>query len=1057
LAFGALLLLSSVVGCEGDDTETPDAGSERDGAAGPADRDAAADAGDAGMDAGDSGDAGRDTGSEGDAGESCVHTGPPLVNVREFDKCTLCDNARCIPDELVGATYAGNLADCPNEGEKCVPEMYIQTGGFFLLESCRSLNDAEGRCVSLCIPDIAEQEDRLPQDECEDDERCAPCYDPITGEDTGACTVSCDEGPTEQPVIFDACCDEIGSCISSDYVDVELQGRLPKEKCADGELCVPNAFTDAGGFVPESCVSPGGGEGRCLPTCLPEVAEEADRLLRDICPEDHLCVPCYDPLTGEETEACGLSEDPGPGEPAYTFDECCGGKSVCAPEEIVPGDQQDLLGKDSCDEGFLCVPRELAELNAYAPTFCTGWNDSEGRCLLACLPDVAKQADMLLQDICDDDYLCVPCYDPVDGEETGACSLEGDPGPQQGAFTFPECCGGVSVCIPTELIPAADLELLGRDTCEDPNDRCIPRELTEPDGHVPTSCKSWNDAEGRCLPACLPDVAEQADRLRRDVCPKGYLCAPCYDPVTGERTSACDVSVDPGPQDPPYTFPGCCDGRGVCTPEAAIPADDREQLGQMDCATSGDLCVPREVAEDPDGYIPEFCRSWDNAEGRCLSTCIAEVAADDDRLSQSRCRDGYLCVPCYDQLTGEETGACSNGADPGPSEPPIIFDECCGGLAVCVPDISVPADDQDALAQDSCERDDHLCTPKDWAEAPSTHVPEFCRSWRGAEARCLPACLPEVDYNKERMAQHGCPDDYLCAPCYDHVTRELTDSCFVAGDPGPSEGPVFFDKCCDDNSVCVPEEAVLPEDRAFVGRDTCALPDDLCVPYDMAVHPTRHVPDTCYSWGGGEGRCLLDCLPDVAEAAEMLSPGTIECPVNPAEPCTRCPDDYLCAPCYDPLTGEETGSCTSAGDPGPVTPPEEAVVFEKCCELEIDEVTDFQGTCIPRAATGPNGQYLSRGGCPVDPPGTHPEQQNDFVCTPNLKVADPQATFLPCETIDLFPTTIPPKDWSGLPGACIPDCFIDGIIAFGFGDCKPNVTCAPCNNPLTGEVTGACL
>src|SRR6185295_4602839 len=121
---------------------------------------------------------------------------------------------------------------------------------------------------------------------------------------------------------------------------------------------------------------------------------------------------------------------------------------------------------------------------------------------------------------------------------------------------FERCCGGIGSCVPRTLVPPDQIDQLGRDSCTTSDSLCAPDELSSGTSR-PTTCSSIAGAEGRCLPACLPDIAAQADRLPRDVCPTNHLCAPCYDPITGADSGACRLAGDM-PVDPPYVFPDCC-------------------------------------------------------------------------------------------------------------------------------------------------------------------------------------------------------------------------------------------------------------------------------------------------------------------------------------------------------------------------------------------------------------------------------------------------------------------------------------------------------------------
>jgi hypothetical protein len=286
------------------------------------------------------------SGSAADAG--CVpYDGPPLVDVSVFDQCTLCDNAHCVPLgflSIIPQEDVDRLADCDSD-HKCVPDMYMETGNLFVAKTCSSINGAEGRCLSLCVPEVKEREGFIPRDICNDDELCAPCYDPITGEDMGSCRVGCDTGPAEEPYVFDECCGGISVCAPTDVVPADQRPSLDRGECSSStDLCVPReAALDPDGYVPEHCESWMGAEARCLPDCLPEVKQNAARIEQGTCPDSYLCSPCYDHVSQEQTLACTVAGDPGPTEDPVFFQKCCESSqgsgvflSACVPLQAIP-------------------------------------------------------------------------------------------------------------------------------------------------------------------------------------------------------------------------------------------------------------------------------------------------------------------------------------------------------------------------------------------------------------------------------------------------------------------------------------------------------------------------------------------------------------------------------------------------------------------------------------------------------------------------------------------------------------------------------------------------
>jgi hypothetical protein len=565
-----------------------------------------------------------------DAGPTCPEptceewSGEP-IDPEAFEPCDdptlpLCTDGRCVPNSLVPEGAVELLRAC-DDGNRCVPGSFIEKFGEFIAPTCRSIDDAEGRCLSLCIPQVAEQAGFLPQDTCESFERCAPCFDPRTGESTGACNQGCDGGPCEAAVTFARCCGDQGSCVPSSVVPEADQSLLGTDTCTGADrLCAPDALASST-YIPPTCRSVIDAEGRCLASCIPQIEAQASLLPQDTCADGELCAPCYDPVGGGTTGACERNGDE-PTEDPVLFDECCNTEGSCVPTEILSEAQQGALGQDSCEEDFLCAPKVFAGPGLRAET-CESIGGAEGRCLPECVPMVAARADQLPKDICEDGQLCAPCYDPISGEDTMACSQNGD-SPTQAPYTFPECCGGIGVCVPDSLVSEEQQELLGTDTCTGDGILCAPRALTEP-GAQPAPCRSFGsqDREGRCLAACIPQIADRADQLRQETCDAGELCAPCYDPVNGEDTGACRVNGDEPVDENPGRFPTC----------------ESTNLFCAECEPCDGRCVPDYIVPDDQAWL----------------------------LLQKTCADDELCAPCYSPIGGEPTGAC--GPDGGPCPP----------------------------------------------------------------------------------------------------------------------------------------------------------------------------------------------------------------------------------------------------------------------------------------------------------------------------------------------------------------------------------------------------
>jgi hypothetical protein len=336
--------------------------------------------------------------------------------------------------------------------------------------------------LSVCVPQVAQYATLLPRDVCKSDERCAPCVSPLDGSKTGACDIGkstgsgastncagssspsgstsassppsapADAGPpqcphTGAPVLDPSslpACDPNGGahCLSASLVPAAEQAQLAT--CPTG-LCVPDSFIESGGnFIPATCSSLLGAEGRCLDEMIPQVAAQLAQLPVDVCKSFERCVPCYDPTSGNKTGACALSCDPGPTKPAVKAQTCCSEKGTdvgeCLPTTLIPSSEQTSLNKDVCTQtptATLCVPKEMAAPN-FKPPACTATSlltllsgGYTGVCLSKCLNFGAGAGLAIAQGTCDDTHDCAPCTNPLTGQPTGApgCAGTADAGP----------------------------------------------------------------------------------------------------------------------------------------------------------------------------------------------------------------------------------------------------------------------------------------------------------------------------------------------------------------------------------------------------------------------------------------------------------------------------------------------------------------------------------------------------------------------------------------------------------------------------------------------------
>ncbi|MEP7124668.1 MAG: hypothetical protein ABJE95_27315 [Byssovorax sp.] len=365
----------------------------------------------------------------GDAGPMCPHEGPPVLDPAMFEACSpACGGAHCVPANGVPPAEQAQLATCTTMGGAgfCAPDPFIAAGGNLIAPSCVSGAGAEGRCLSDCLPAVAAQLAVLPQATCAASERCVPCFDPTTHAPTGACTISCDPGPKDPPVMITcpwtgppvvdpaglpACSPACGGahCLPAAFVPAAQQAQLAT---CPGGFCLPDPLiTTAGNFVPKTCAAIAGttAEGRCQSTCLPAVSAQAANLEQDTCAGGQLCVPCYDPYTGAATGACSSAPCDMPKSPAFTFKTCCPfqgmNQGTCIPKVKVPPAEQGSLQQLGCDPSFLCVPNEYLPTATMPVPGCNAGLLGKGACVSKC----TTAPQIFGQGTCSGNHMCVPC------------------------------------------------------------------------------------------------------------------------------------------------------------------------------------------------------------------------------------------------------------------------------------------------------------------------------------------------------------------------------------------------------------------------------------------------------------------------------------------------------------------------------------------------------------------------------------------------------------------------------------------------------------------------
>jgi hypothetical protein len=221
------------------------------------------------------------------------------------------------------------------------------------------------------------------------------------------------------------------------------------------------------------------------------------------------------------------------------------------------------------------------------------------------------------------------------------------------------CCTGLGVCTKAE---DAHPSLPHASCSADDNLLCNPRPVEtnfDDAGRIDTYCRvllpgtpaGGTDYEGRCVETCFVQNSPILARLSQATCTTGQTCAPCYSPLDGKSTGACerdgDAPIDPQPQG----FTECGSGKlGYCVPSYAAGAQ-ASQLSRLNCE-AGELCAPKIKAADPNACFAH-CTSL-LGPGACVPDFLAGNFAS--LISRGECAESELCGPC--EIFGTRSGIC---------------------------------------------------------------------------------------------------------------------------------------------------------------------------------------------------------------------------------------------------------------------------------------------------------------------------------------------------------------------------------------------------------------
>lgn len=173
----------------------------------------------------------------------------------------------------------------------CVPEKVLQANGE-KLKACKFfIDDKPGVCLSVLVSDVAAHKNELQKDVCDENERCVPCINPISNEDTHICDPM---GVHEQACAGGAgaevepCCHGAGVCMNEDAAPPDQRGQLSREACPAKKVCAPAVLVDG---TPVKC-EVASFSGVCIDVCFASMLKGAGNVLRAGCGPTEVCLPC---------------------------------------------------------------------------------------------------------------------------------------------------------------------------------------------------------------------------------------------------------------------------------------------------------------------------------------------------------------------------------------------------------------------------------------------------------------------------------------------------------------------------------------------------------------------------------------------------------------------------------------------------------------------------------------------------------------------------------------------------------------------------------------------
>lgn len=184
------------------------------------------------------------------------------------------------------------LTACAAPGQVCVPDKVLLANGTKLKPCLFMGGPLKGACASLLLSELNQHASEVTQDVCDADERCTPCDDPRTNENTGTCDATgvhakdCTGGAGADDEL---CCHGAGVCMNNDAVPADSRGDLDRDSCSNSsQVCAPTAMSDG---TPTKC-SLLGLDGICLDTCFAQILAGTSPVTQSSCGPTEVCLPC---------------------------------------------------------------------------------------------------------------------------------------------------------------------------------------------------------------------------------------------------------------------------------------------------------------------------------------------------------------------------------------------------------------------------------------------------------------------------------------------------------------------------------------------------------------------------------------------------------------------------------------------------------------------------------------------------------------------------------------------------------------------------------------------